>query len=41
MSFMTEDDSVLIKYSEIWNKIKKTLNIKHGIPVFDKKLRRI
>ena len=41
MSFMTEDDSVLIKYSEIWNKIKKTLNIKYGMPVFDKKLRRI
>ena len=28
MPFMTEDDSVLVKYNEIWNKIKKTLNIK-------------
>ena len=27
MSFMIEDDSVLIKYNEISNKIKKTLNI--------------
>ena len=24
MSFMIEDDSVLVKYNEIWNKIKKT-----------------
>ena len=22
-----EDDSILVKYNEIWNKIKKTLNI--------------
>ena len=38
MSFMIEDDSVLVKYNEIWNKIKKTLNIKfHSIPVYDEK----
>ena len=23
MSFMIEDDSVLVKYNEIWNQIKK------------------
>ena len=35
---MIEDDSVLVKYNEIWNKIKKTLNIKfHSISVYDKK----
>ena len=28
MSFVIKDDSVLVKYNEIWNKIKKTLNIK-------------
>ena len=28
MSFMIEDDSVLVKYNEIWNKSKNTLNIK-------------
>ena len=28
MSFMIEDDSVLVKYNEIWNKIK---DIKHKI----------
>ena len=34
---MTEDDSVLVKYNEIWNKIKKTLNIKfHSMPVRQK-----
>ena len=38
MSFMIEDDSVLVKYNEIWNKIKKTLNIKfHSMLVYDKK----
>ena len=36
--FMIEDDSVLTKYNEIWNKIKKTLNIKfHSMPVYDEK----
>ena len=38
MSFVINDDSMLDKYNEIWNKIKKTLNIKfHGAPVYDKK----
>ena len=37
MPFMNEDDSVLVKYNEIWNKIKKTLNIKfHSMPVREK-----
>ena len=41
MSFMIEDDSVLVKYNEIWNKIKKTLNIKlHSMPVYDEKYRK-
>ena len=31
MSFMIEDDSVLVEYNKIWNKIKKTLNIKFQI----------
>ena len=35
---MIEDDSVLVKYNEIWNKIKKTLKIKfHSMPVYDEK----
>ena len=38
VSFMIKDDDVLHKYDEIWNKIKKTLNIKfHRIPVYDEK----
>ena len=38
MSFMIEDHSILTKYNEIWNKIKKTLNIKfHSMPVYDEK----
>ena len=38
MSFMIEDDRILVKYNEIWNKIKKTLNIKfHNIPVYNEK----
>ena len=38
MSFMIEDDSVLVKYNEIWNKIKHTLNIKfHRMLVYDEK----
>ena len=38
MSFMIEDDIVLVKCNEIWNKIKKTLNIKfHSMPVYDEK----
>ena len=38
MSFIIKDDSVLIKYNKIWNKIKKTKNIKfHRMPVYDEK----
>ena len=38
MSFMIEDDSVLVKYNDILNKIEKILNIKfHNIPVYDEK----
>ena len=38
MSFIVKDDSVLFKYNEIWNKIKKTLNTKfHSISVYDEK----
>ena len=38
MSFMIKDDSILVKYNETWNKIKKTLNIKfHSMPVYDEK----
>ena len=36
VSFMIENESVLAKYNEIWNKIKSTLNIKlHSMPIFD------
>ena len=38
MSFKIEDDSVLVKYYEIWKKTKKTLGAKfHSKPVYDKK----
>ena len=38
MSFMIEDDRVLAKYNEVWNKIKKALNIKyHTMSAYDKK----
>ena len=38
MLFVIEDDSVLVKYNEIWNKIQKTLDIKfHSKPAYDKK----
>ena len=38
MSFLIKNDSVLDKYNGIWNKIKKTLNIKrHSMPVYDEK----
>ena len=39
MSCMIEDDSVLVIWKlEIWNKIKKALNIKfHSMPVYDEK----
>ena len=35
---MIEDDNVLVKYNEIWNNVKKTLNIKfYSMPVHDEK----
>ena len=38
MSFMIEDDSVLVKYNKICNEIKNTVNRKfHSMPVNDKK----
>ena len=38
MSFKIEDNSVFVKYNEIWNKIKKTFDIKfHSKPVYDEK----
>ena len=38
MSFMIKYDRVLDKYNEIWNRIKKTLNIKfNSMPVYDQK----
>ena len=36
MSFLIKDDDVSDKYNEVWNKVKKILNIKfHSIPVYD------
>ena len=38
MSFVIKNDDLLKKYNKIWNKIKKTLNVKfHSMPVYDKK----
>ena len=38
MSFLAEDDIIFVKYNEIWNKIKKALNIKfHTKPVYHQK----
>ena len=38
MSFKIEDEVVYLKYNKIWNKIKKTLNIKfHSQPIYDGK----
>ena len=38
MSVMIKNDSLLVKYIEIWNKVKNTLNIKfQSMPVYDKK----
>ena len=38
MSFVIKDDDVSDKYNNIWNKIRKTLNIKFcSMPVYDKK----
>ena len=36
MSFKIEDDEVYIKYSSIWNKIKKLLGVKfYSEPIYD------
>ena len=38
MSFKIEDDDIYLKYNEIWNKIKKTLNITFpSQPIYDEK----
>ena len=38
MSFKNEDESVYSKYNEIWNTIKKLLNIRfHSQPIYDDK----
>ena len=38
MSFFVKDDNVLDKYNEIWDKIKKKLEIKfHSMSVYDEK----
>ena len=38
MSFIIKNDRVLDNYTEIWNKIKKILNIKfHSMPAYDEK----
>ena len=41
MSIMIQDDSALVKFYKIRNKIKKTLNIKfHSTPAYDGKYRK-
>ena len=38
MSFKIEEESVYLKYTEIWNKIKSVLNVKiHSQPIYDDK----
>ena len=38
MSFEIEDESGYLKYAEIWNKIKKSLNTRfHSQPIYDDK----
>ena len=38
MSFKNEDESVYLKYTEIWNEIKKSLNTRfHSQPIYDDK----
>ena len=38
MSLKIENESVYLKYNEIWNKIKKTRNTRfHSQPIYDKK----
>ena len=35
---MIKNDDALDKYNEIWNKVKKALNMKfHSMPVYDEK----
>ena len=39
VSFKIEDESVHLKYTEIWNKIKKLLNTRfHRQPIYDNKI---
>ena len=41
MSIMIQDDSALVKFYKIRNKIKNTLNIKfHSTPAYDGKYRK-
>ena len=38
VSFKIEEESVYLKYAEIWNKIKSILNVKfHSQPIYDDK----
>ena len=38
MSLKIEEESVYLKYAEIWNKIKSMLNVKfHSQPIYDDK----
>ena len=38
VSFKIEEDSVYLKYAEIWNKINSILNVKfHSQPIYDDK----
>ena len=38
MSFKIEEESVYLKYTEIWNKIKSILNVKfHSQSIYDDK----
>ena len=42
VSFKTEEESVYLKYTEIWNKIEKLLGIKfHSQPIYDNKYKKI
>ena len=41
MSFKIEDESVYLKYTEIWNKIKKSLNTRfHSQLIYDDKYKK-
>ena len=41
MSFIIKDDSILIKYNKIWNKIREIKCIKfHSMPVYDEKYKK-